>query len=331
MPLLSDTEALHDAVEFIRRAEKVALVAHLSPDPDAIGALLGLGHTIRLLGKQVVLLCDDPVPREVVFLPGSALVQTVSPDGFIPDVLVGVDASDAERLGQAWTQLAAFQPLTMSIDHHITNLRFGAVNLVNPAWASTAEGVLVLVDALGVALTPDIADCLLAGIVGDTRNFSTASTTPGSLEAAARLVSAGANIARVSEMIFNRRTVTLLRHWGVGLSNLHFVDGLIWTAISLPERQRIGASAANGSGLSNLLISAEEANIAAVFTEQEDGTVDMSLRARPGFDVAKVALTLGGGGHTLAAGATVAGALDEVIESAIPLLKQAAYHRVGED
>jgi len=66
------------------------------------------------------------------------------------------------------------------------------------------------------------------------------------------------------------------------------------------------------SGLSNFLSGVREARIVAVFTEVENGDVDVSLRAQPGLDVAQVALRLGGGGHPLASGLTMKGDLDEV-------------------
>jgi phosphoesterase RecJ-like protein len=63
--------------------------------------------------------------------------------------------------------------------------------------------------------------------------------------------------------------------------------------------------------LVSFLVSAEDADVAVVFVEREDGSVEVGLRAVPGFDVAQVALQLGGGGHALAAGCTIPGPLEE--------------------
>lgn len=321
----SDSSALREAAAAIQTASRVAVVTHVSPDPDAIGSLLGLTHALRSLGKQTLPLCDDPVPHGLEFLAGTADVRNALPQDFVPDLAIGVDGSDPERLGNVWISLTELQVPSLVIDHHITNLNFGTVNVVNSLWASTAEGLLLLLDALGVSITPETATCLLTGIVGDTRSFSTASTTPFSLQVAARLMDAGADIADITERVFSRRSVETLRFWGAGLSKLQLESGVIWTVVTMEDCQALGINEASvGSGLSNLLITADEAVISAVFAEQPDDTVEASFRARPGYDVAAVALALGGGGHSLAAGTRLSGKLPETIPSVVGLLKQAA-------
>lgn len=308
----------------IEVASRVGIVSHVTPDPDAIGSLLGLGNALRGMGKQVLLLCDDPVPRGLHFLPGSNDILASLPSDWQVDLAIGVDASDPERLGKAWAAMVLADVPTLNIDHHITNLSFARVNVVNSEWASTAEGLVEVIDALKLPLSGDVAVCLLTGVIGDTRSFSTSSTTPAALRVAARLMDAGADIAATTEHVFSRRSLATLRLWGLGLSKLHRDGGVLWTAMTMEERRALGVDDSVGSGLSNLMISAEEANISAVFIEQPDGTIDSSFRARPGYDVASVALSLGGGGHALAAGAKLAGPIDQVVAQAVSLLRQAA-------
>ena len=119
----------------------------------------------------------------------------------------------------------------------------------------------------------------------------------------------------------NLQSYESLRVWRLGLSNAHLENGLAWTTLTLKERRQANIPLESKTGLSNLLISAEEAMISAVFSERPDKSVSISLRARPGFDVGSVALSLGGGGHTLAAGCTIDGKLEDVIDRVLPLLK----------
>lgn len=310
---------LSDAAALIQRSQRIAVSTHVTPDADAIGSLLGLGLSLELAGKQALLLCDDPVPRALAFLPGSDAVQISLPDDFTADLLISLDASDTERLGTPVQPLLESGIPVLNIDHHVTNLNYGTVNLVVDN-ASTAEVLLPLLDALNLPLTQDTATCLLAGVVGDTRSFSTSNVTPETLTNAARLTGAGADLALVTEMIFNRRSYNVLRLWGLGLGNLHLDKNVIWTALSLGSRRRMGLDWNGANGLSSLLISAKEANIAAVFVEQPDNKVDVSLRARPGYDVATVALSLGGGGHPQAAGCVLIGRFTEVTQRVVKLL-----------
>lgn len=310
---------IEDAARLIKASNRVAIATHVSPDSDAVGSLLGLGLALRTLGKEVALLCDDPAPARLRFLPGSDGIAAST--DLQADLFIGVDASDPERLGKISAAWLSGDIPVLNIDHHVTNTGFGAINLVDPQAAATTEVLLPLLDALGVALTADIATCLATGLVGDTRSFSTSNVTPSTFLVAARLLEAGIDLAMITELVFNRRSLSMLRLWGLGLANLFMEDGVIWTAVPLAARREVGLREIGDTGMSNLLISVDDANIAAVFTEQPEGKVDISFRARPGYDVAGVALSLGGGGHTLAAGCVIAGTLDEAVARVVPLLK----------
>lgn len=313
--------SLAAAVQQFKSAQRIAAATHISPDPDAIGSLLGFGQMMREMGKQVILLCDDPAPRYLDYLPNVLEIQTNLPDGFVPDLFVGLDASDPERLGKVSAPMLASDVPSLVIDHHITNLGFGTVNLVDPTWSATAEGLVEFAGALALPISANAANCLLTGLIGDTRGFSTTNTTPRSLQIGAQLMTAGGDMRLISEMLNNRRDVGLLALWGIGLTHMTLDGGVLWTVLPFAERQAGGLETVNGSGLSNLLISAEEAQIAAVFSEQNDGVIDASFRARPGYDVASVALMLGGGGHPAAAGAQLPGPLMETAQRVVGLLK----------
>ena len=199
----------------------------------------------------------------------------------------------------------------LNIDHHLTNLHFGAVNLVDHHASSTAEVVLRLLDYMAVPLDAELATCLLTGIVSDTRGFRTNNVTVQVMETALRLIKAGASLPYIVRHSLDRRSTADVRLWGAALSQLQTKDRVIWTSIPLTMRRAAGCANNGDTGLTNFLLSADEADVAAVFTEREDGSIEVGLRAAPGFDVARVALQFGGGGHALAAGCNLPGPLGE--------------------
>jgi phosphoesterase RecJ-like protein len=109
--------------------------------------------------------------------------------------------------------------------------------------------------------------------------------------------------------------------WGVALSQLQVDDRVAWTSIPLAARQETGYTDDGDASLVSFLISAEDADVAAVFTERDDQRVEVGLRAKPGFDVAQVALQFGGGGHALAAGCTLPDPLKEAQDRLLSALK----------
>lgn len=289
----------------LQQTERPLLIAHIAPDGDAIGSLLGLGWALREQGKSPTLACADPVPENLRFLPGAGDVVTRSRGD--EDLVVALDCSDLQRLGSLYDGSATL-PL-LNIDHHVTNVGFGSVQLVEPDSASTAQIVYHLLQRLHWPLSNHVAACLLAGLVTDTRSFRTPNTGPDVLRTALALVEAGAPLAEINERLERGLTLGLIGLWGIALSRARLQDEVIWSEITLEDQRTCCASAADVTGLVSFLANVREAQVAILFTEREDGHIEVSLRSLPPVDVAAVALALGGGGHRQAAGCTLPGPL----------------------
>ncbi len=300
---------LKQAHQLIQAARYPLLICHVAPDGDAIGSLMGLGRALRQMGRQPILACSDSAPAHFDFIPGvKAIVQEVD-DLF--DLVISLDCSDLRRLGH-FPEMPGFDnhPL-INIDHHQTNLDFGDVNLVDHQAASTTEMVLRLLEYMDISIDARLATCLLTGLVTDTRGFRTNNVTPQVMDAALRLMKAGAALPYIARHTLDRRPSGALRLWGAALARLHVDNGVIWTSIPLEMRRAVDFVGNSDTGLVSFLVSADDADVAVIFNEREDGRIEIGLRAMPGFDVAQVALQFGGGGHVLASGCTIPGPLEE--------------------
>jgi phosphoesterase RecJ-like protein len=323
--------SLAEIAEVLRRGRRVLAFCHVSPDGDALGSLLALGW---LLGGfrpdrssetcQVSLVCADPVPPQLTFLPGADRITSSPPEG--PwDAVVALDASDARRLGDPFRP-SEFSPAPVIVlDHHITNLGFGTLNYVDTAAASTAQIVLDLAGALGAPISQEAAVCLLTGVVTDTLGFRTSNVTPQVLEAAVRLMEAGADLYTIADRGLGRRPLSVMRLWGLALSQLRFEDGVVWVEVTREMRAATCMANEDDGGLVSHIINACEARVAAVFGEMDDGTIDVDLRARPPYEVASAALSLGGGGHPQASGCRLPGPLADAQAKVLPLLLNVAH------
>jgi bifunctional oligoribonuclease and PAP phosphatase NrnA len=313
---VSDLSAL---IQHLQQADRILLITHISPDSDAIGSALGMAHTLRALGKTAIPACADAIRDRFDILPGYAEVVTRASGAF--DLVVALDCGDEQRLGSVWTDLPDPKPFLINIDHHISNTRFGQINWIDPSAASTAEMVLHIVDQIGVPLTPEIAACLLYGLSGDTMGFRTPNTTARQLQVAARCMEAGASLYDSIEQQFNRRSRALVCLWGKAINALKIKDRVAYTAISKAMRDACGMGTSD-LNLSSFLVSMDEIDRAAVLVEKDDGRVEISLRAKRGFNVSSAAVALGGGGHPLAAGATIDGPLATATKQVLLALKQ---------
>lgn len=295
------------------------MICHVAPDGDAIGSLTGLGRALRQMGLEPTMACSDPVPARFNYIPSAkSIVQEVN----VPfDLVISLDCSDLERLGH-FPQMSDFDDVPLlNVDHHLTNLKFGVVNLVDHHASSTAEIVLRLLEYMEIPLDAELATCLLTGIVSDTRGFSTNNVTARVVEAALRLMKAGASLPRIAHHNLNSRPTSAVLLWGAALAQLQIKDRVIWTGIPLAMRRAAGSAGNDDAGLANFLVSAADADAAVVFVERDDGRIEVGLRAVPGFDVAQVALQFGGGGHALAAGCDIPGPLEQAQASILAALK----------
>ncbi len=143
--------------------------------------------------------------------------------------------------------------------------------------------------------------------------FRTTNVSAATLRAAADLVDCGADIADLSLRALHRRPLPTAQMWGIGLGRMTLQDGLLWTSISRDQLRRAGVEGSpSSSGLVNFLADVEGVAMGVVMSEgQDDDKVRVSMRSVPPYNVAEVAVRLGGGGHALAAGCTLEGPLDK--------------------
>jgi phosphoesterase RecJ-like protein len=291
----------------VRTSQKILVAAHLRPDGDAIGSLLGLGLALRQAGKTVQMLSEDGVPASYRHLSGSQdVIQR--PNGDV-DLTIFLDCSDQGRAGK---NMNGYIPPDLNIDHHVTNLRYGKMNLVDTAAVATAEIVADHLAEWDLPMTPEVASALLTGLITDTLGFRTSNMTPKALRLAANLMEAGAALPELYQRSLIERSFEAMRLWAVGLSKLTRDGRIVWTSLTRADRHASGYPGRDDADLINELSAISDAAISIVFVEQPNGDVKVSWRAQPGIDISGIALKFGGGGHPSAAGAEVEGSLEDV-------------------
>ncbi|MBE2268747.1 MAG: bifunctional oligoribonuclease/PAP phosphatase NrnA [Anaerolinea sp.] len=310
-----------NATETVDAAQTLLLVTHLNPDGDAIGSLLGLGNALRERGKTPLLAVDGGVPGFLRFLPGS---DTVVGDLTVGewDVMISLDSSDEPRSGKVGEFGRAHSKTVINVDHHPTNTRFGQVHVVMPEAVSTTEIVFRWLGEMSQPVTLAAAIPLLTGLVTDTNGFRTSNVRSSTLEIAQRLMEAGASLTEVTARTLGSKPYQTIQLWKYVLPSVELDAGVIQATIRREDCVKVNSDDPSSGGLVEFLLTANEAMVSAVFKELEDGRVELSFRCKPGYDVATLALSLGGGGHKQASGATIAGNVEQAKLRVLPLLRQ---------
>ncbi|MFH0851407.1 MAG: bifunctional oligoribonuclease/PAP phosphatase NrnA [Candidatus Peregrinibacteria bacterium] len=227
------------------------------------------------------------------------------------DLIVVVDSADLPLLGSLYLEhvdLFAEVPV-LNIDHHISNTRYGQLQLIDTTSASVTEVLyhwFTHVPNWREKITGDLATLLLTGLITDTRSFQNPNTTPRSLEVAAELLDLGARQQEIIQHIYKTKPLTTLRIWGRALNRIQVDDRakIAWSAVSRSDLAEMGAQSREVSGILDELISTiPDADVHVIFVEMEDGEIKASLRSSPAIDANILAAQLfKGGGHPRAAG-----------------------------
>jgi bifunctional oligoribonuclease and PAP phosphatase NrnA len=310
-----------DAEGFLRRAQRILAITHLAPDGDAIGSLLAFSHAMQSMGKTVTMACQDPAHPRFDYLNGVHDIRLNGDGNF--DLLVSVDCSDIQRLGAIFMPVQHGRIPLVVFDHHITNTRFGVVNVVEPEASSSAEIVFRLLRRMDINITSEIAAGLLTGLITDTLAFRTSSTTPDTLAVAMDLMRAGASLPEITRKALVLRSYDSIKFLAGGIVASQLEDGIVYATITRKMRRELGVKDERGdAGLVGTLITALEANVAVVFVENPDGSIEVGFRCAPGFDVSQVAFEFGGGGHPAAAGCTLPGPMRDAVNRVLVRLRR---------
>ncbi len=318
-----------DIIEKIKACNRFMVVSHVSPEGDAIGSLLGLSLALRGLGKDVTPYLEDPVPDTFKFLPGAdTVVHTL--EGEAPfDAVFAVDCGKIDRLGKRFNDFKG-HGFIINIDHHTTNDRFGELNVIAAEASATGEVLYDFCKAASIDITKDIAINLYVAIHTDTGSFRYSSSSADSFIKAGDLVRRGADPWDISMRVYENHPVRKYKLLGMVLSTLDVVsvegagkNGSIATLfVTLDMFKETAAEKDLADGFVNYARGIEGVEVGVLFRECPSGEYKVSLRSKGYVDVAMVAESFGGGGHSHAAGCTVKGDLDAVKTRVIEAIRE---------
>src|SRR3954471_17142257 len=312
----SDLTAVADA---IRDHDRFVITTHENPDGDALGSLLASNVALEQLGKDTVMVLhgDAPLPNEYGFMQLGDLRRRW-PDDVSGRVLLAVDCANESRIADP--EVLGRVPLSIDVDHHHDNTRFGRINLIVADASSTGEVLRDLFRELNVDLTPEIAEALYIALVTDTGRFQYTNTTPKALRLAAELVEAGADVHRVFQGVYESVQFAKLKLLARALERAKVFEGgrIVVSYLLRTDFAEVGAAEPYSEGIIDFLRAVEGADMAVLIREppREDGpSRRVSLRASiDELDVSAIARKSGGGGHRQAAGFSSEASIEEITD-----------------
>lgn len=303
---------MEQIIDVIQKSSKIAITSHVNPDGDNVGASLALCLALQKLDKQVEFLLDDAIPTVYRFLKGAREVQHYSSFADLDfDLVISMDCGDLDRLGRV-KELAVKTQL-VNIDHHISNTRFGNINLVEENASATAEIAYKLIKSMGIFIDKDMAECIYTGIVTDTGMFQYSNTTEETHVIAAELIIAGVEPSDIFNKVYQNspKEKVLLMKEALQSLEFYFDDKVTCVEVSRKQMDSISSEDLDTEGIVNLARDIAGVEVAVFLKEKEPNVIKASLRSKNRVDVCAIAKDFGGGGHIRASGCTIHGSLEQ--------------------
>ncbi|MDR1272280.1 MAG: 30S ribosome-binding factor RbfA [Clostridiales Family XIII bacterium] len=313
---VGDTVDYNAMFEIIDDHELIFAVPHIRVDGDTLGSAVALALTLRELGKEVYVVIDEEIPRNLRIVDTRVCITSEKADMIIsekPEYLaVAVDYAEKTRT-EGREKYFDGAKATVCFDHHATSSPVCDFNIIEADSGSTAEVVFHFIEANDLPFTEEIAVALYVGIVTDTGKFQYSSVTAETHRIAGALIGLGADVAEINNCVYDNVAMGQILLERSLLDSLEFeAEGKIAVGIvTRADFEKTGAGDSDTEGLVEKLRSIEGVEVAVFLRETKDGKVKASLRSKGSFDVSSLSAGYGGGGHERAAGFTV----DEGIES----------------
>ena len=290
--------------EEVRRAlesyDTVIIHRHAKPDGDALGAQIGLKHLLREnYPEKRIYAVGDPAGR-YAFMTDSEMDEI--PDTTYEHALaVVLDTSAKSLISDARYQTAA---ATVRIDHHLFCEQIAEIEVDDPSFESCCGMIAELARESAWRVPRIAAESLFTGMVTDSGRFRYDATSPRTLRLAAFLLEQGVNTEPIYRNLYADDYSRLKQRAEFLLKVTLTPHGVAYLYNTAEEVAASGLDTFSVSrGLVSLMADIRGVDSWVNFTETEDGVLCELRSSR--YDINKIAVKYGGGGHKKASGATV--------------------------
>jgi phosphoesterase RecJ-like protein len=320
------TKNIKELKSLLKEPKNIVITTHRGPDGDAMGSSLGLYHLLSNLGHSVNVITPNEYASFLHWLPGNDSVTNYEEDELKAkeitanaDLIFLLDFSHLSRIATYSDVVKNSSATKIMIDHHQDpDINIADIIFSDTTACSTAQLVYEVIDNMGMKsnINKDIAECLYVGIMTDTGSFKFASTTAKTHHIIANLIAAGAENAKIHDLIYDNSSANRIKLLGYCLNNklrLYPENNSAIISLTAEELKQFEFKKGDTEGFVNYALAIKGIKF-AVFIAEKDGMVKLSLRSKGDFKVNEIANKyFNGGGHMNASGGVSKVSVDETI------------------
>ena len=298
-------KGLKQIAKLIKKAKKIAIFTHIDPDFDALGSSLSLYYVLKELKKEVVVFSKNNFTHQEKLILDESIINHNDCNVNNFELFISTDTPTLKRLGDYSSIFSNLNNNTIVIDHHNNLDLKGKHTYINANYSSCSEIIFELLKMMKIKISSFVATILYTGLASDTNSFINSNTNSFSFIHACELAKLGADLVEVNQKLFRTKTKMEIELKKYLYTNYKIKKDIAYCYVDNQTLKQLKAEKSNCSGFSTTLISIENINYSFSIVEDEDGNCNISLRSKDGYDVRKIAESLGGGGHICASGARI--------------------------
>ncbi|OJV31970.1 MAG: DHH family phosphoesterase [Bacteroidales bacterium 36-12] len=319
-------DLVHKVKYAINEADSIAMVIHVGPDGDAMGASLGMLHYLKSCGKSPFIVAPSAFPAFYEWMPGADSVYVFERDAekatellSNADLIIALDFNTPKRMAEVEPVVLAAEGKKIMIDHHLNPGDFADIVISHPEISSTSELVFRLICRMGdfSKINLACAECIYTGMMSDTGGFTYNSNDQEIYVIISELIKLGVDKDEIYRKVFNTYSDHRLRLMGYCLYEKmkvypEYKSALI--TLTAEEMERFNYVNGDSEGFVNIPLSIQGIDF-SVFMREETDKIKISLRSQGTFPTNKFADDVfGGGGHLNASGGEFYGSMEEAVK-----------------
>jgi phosphoesterase RecJ-like protein len=291
----------------IHSAKKILCTTHINPDADGIGSAAALCLGLKDIHKSTTLVLENTLHKKyhhlvhmVDYIEHESHLELFN-DQFIQkfDLVIIVDTNQTSRTGVHISKLLEQHSNIIFIDHHPFGDHDSAQHFIDSRASATGEMVGHLLSQLHIQFTKPIALALYTAILIDTNVFRYPSVTAETHRLIAKLLDTGLTVTEAYNVFHGSKKVHHMHLLGHILKNakVNTTGTIAWIWISTADLAEYQSELEDTNAYINNLLSLDGIKVACMFRE-EGQKIKISFRSHGDIDVASIAQSLGGGGHS---------------------------------
>ena len=308
--------------ELVKSSKKILLSTHINPDGDGLGSEVAMYNYLHKLGKECKIVNISDIGEKYRFLNKNDIIEKYDRNihkNWIEscDCALIFDIGNYKRLGEIAEILQNNNIYKVSIDHHPSNDNFFDHRFLDIQAPATGYLVWKFFKSIEFKFNKDSAEALYTALITDTGSFRYNSTTPDCHTMAKEILEIGVKPYNVYASVYEQRTIPQVKLLSAVIESMYMKSEFLSIRISQKMLKQCDADLEDVDGFTDFARSIKGVEVSFMISEINQNKFRINFRSRGKYIINDIAQYFNGGGHKLAAGATVENTTIDKLENKI--------------